>query len=248
MYPGKVYTITLIALTIILTGCFSARKEDINAFLKPHEADVTLDDYIIQAPDEVTVVAPDNIPELRSASRGSSVGQTQIVRPDGVISFENIGEIPVVGKTPREVAKLLEQKLSHLYKFDSEHPIDVRVSNQSKFYYIIGMVRRPGTQIFTGRETTLSAITRAIPITYAWLEKVQVIRPSKEPGGRSHVFALNYKDMVERGKMEQNVLLEEGDIIYVPPTILASIGLTIGEITGPILEGASAVTIFTGSP
>ena len=34
--------------------------------------------------------------------------------------------------------------------------------------------------------------------------------------------------------MEQNVLLQEGDIIYVPPTVLGYIGLKFQEILYPI--------------
>ena len=108
------------------------------------------------------------------------------------------------------------------------------------------MVENPGAQIFTGRETTLSAISRAIPNYLAWKEEIQVIRPSLVPGNPSKIFSLNFKKMVEHGKMEQNVLLQEGDVIYVPPTILASIGLTLGEITRPILSGGSAARVVTG--
>ena len=42
--------------------------------------------------------------------------------------------------------------------------------------------------------------------------------------------------------MTKNVLLEEGDVIYVPPTILAAIGLTVSELVAPIMGGAGAIT------
>jgi polysaccharide export outer membrane protein len=228
---------------ILLPGCFSSNPEDLNAFLKPSQADVTMDDYILQPPDSVTVIAS-SIPELQGA--GSQVGQSQVIRPDGKISFENIGEIQVAGKTPKQVASIISQKLVELYKLTGDHPVDVRVTNLSKLYYVVGMVNRPGAQIFTGRETTLSAVSRAIPNNLAWEEEIQVIRPSLVPGERSKIIAVNFKKIVEHGQMEKNVLLQEGDVIYVPPTILASIGLTIGEIARPILSGASAAQIVAG--
>lgn len=235
--------IILVGLMTLLTGCFSSNTADLGAFLKPDQADTTMDNYILQPPDSVTVIAS-NIPELQGA--GSQVGQTQDIRPDGKISFENIGEIQVAGKTPKQVADIISQKLVGLYKLTGEHPVDVRVTNKSKLYYVIGMVENPGAQIFTGRETTLSAISRAIPNYLAWKEEIQVIRPSLVPGNPSKIFSLNFKKMVEHGKMEQNVLLQEGDVIYVPPTILASIGLTLGEITRPILSGGTAARAVTG--
>ena len=40
--------------------------------------------------------------------------------------------------------------------------------------------------------------------------------------------------------MSGNVLLAEGDIIYVPPTILGAIGLTLEEVLGPLFQTAGA--------
>ena len=50
--------------------------------------------------------------------------------------------------------------------------------------------------------------------------------------------------MIEHGDMSKNVLLQEGDIIYVPPTILGSIGLTIEEIVGPMFQAANATELI----
>lgn len=237
--------VILVGLMTLLTGCFSSNPADLNAFLKPTQADVTMDDYILQPPDMVTVIAS-SVPELQGA--GSQIGQSQTIRPDGIISFENIGEIQVAGKTPKQVAGIISEKLVELYKLTGDHPVDIRVTNKSKLFYVIGMVENQGAQIFTGRETTLSAISRAIPNNLAWEEEIQVIRPSLASGDPSKIFSLNFKKMVEHGKMDQNVLLQEGDVIYVPPTILASIGLTIGEIAKPVLSGGSAARVVTGTP
>jgi len=54
--------------------------------------------------------------------------------------------------------------------------------------------------------------------------------------------------MVEHGNTEKNVLLEEGDIVYVPPTILAAISQVIAEFARPIgqaLAPAVQVTRIT---
>ena len=103
------------------------------------------------------------------------------------------------------------------------------------------MVRNSGAQIYTGRETTLSAIAKAVPNVQAWEEQTQIIRPSLALTEKPKIFKLNFKRMIEHGDMSGNVLLQEGDIIYVPPTILASIGLTLQEIVGPLRGGASIV-------
>ena len=226
--------VILVLLLFGVSGCFSSNPEDIEAFSAPSEKDVTPDKYIMMPPDRVTVIAS-KVPELEGTMQ--SIGHTQVIRPDGTISFETIGEVSVAGKTPSQVAKILGDKMATLYNFASEHPIDVRVSNQSQWYYIIGMVNRPGAQLFTGRETTLSAISKAVPDVRAWEQKIQIIRPSAKVTGDPKIFNLDFKRMIEHGDMSGNVLLQEGDIIYVPPTILASIGLTLQEIIGPLRGG-----------
>lgn len=234
----------LLTISIIMAGCFSAKPEDLQAFLKPDQADVTLDTYIFQPPDVITVISS-KVPELEGTT--TTVGLTQTIRPDGKISFENVGEIMVAGKTPGQVAKIIGDKMAALYQLPGDYPVDVRVSNQSKLYYVVGEVINPGAQIFTGRETTLSAIARAVITVQAWEERIQVIRPAANAQQRIKVFALNLKDMMEKGDMSKNVLLKEGDIIYVPPTILASIGRTIEELVGPILGGAGATRAMSPS-
>jgi protein involved in polysaccharide export with SLBB domain len=232
----------LITITLLsLNGCFSSRPEDIQAFQYPNQTYVTMDEYILQPPDEVTLIST-KIPLLTGST--TKPGLTQVIKPDGTISLEDVGQIPVAGKTPRQVAEIIAQKLSTLYKLAGDYPVDVQIVNNSKFIYVVGQVERAGPQPYTGRDTVLSVIARAIPNTLAWEEKIQVIRPAKDPAERSMVFGLDFKQMAEHGKMDQNILLQDGDVIYVPPTILASIGLTVGEIVSPILSAGSAATVF----
>jgi hypothetical protein len=73
-----------------------------------------------------------------------------------------------------------------------------------------------------------------------------VIRPSRVEGEQSKIFALDYRKMVIHGQTEHVVLLQEGDIIYVPPTVFSAIGLTVGEILGPIFQGGRAVQMVSG--
>ncbi len=242
MFTAKTFPVLLSLAIIFLTGCFSSRPEDIQSFQFPNETQVTTDEYILQPPDSVTIIST-KIPLLRGAE--TAPGLTQVIKPDGTISLEDIGQIPVAGKTPRQVADMIAQKLSALYKLAGDYPIDVQVVNRSKFYYVVGQVERPGAYAFTGRDSALQAIAKAIPTTLAWKEKVQVIRPAANPNERSLVFNLDFKKMAEQGRMHQNVLLQEGDVIYVPPTILASIGLTLQEIVGPIFTGGSAYRVLS---
>ncbi len=243
MKMQKVFSIFAIFLILTLNfGCGSKPNKispELMGTIKPSEQDVTPDRYILQPADEVTVLSS-RVPELHE--------QSQTIRPDGNISFETVGEVSVAGKTPREAAELIAERLSKLYTLKGENPIDVRVAiNRSKYYYVIGQVVIPGAKIFTGRESTLSAISRAIPNFRAWEDKIQLIRLNRGEDKKAKICEVKFDQMVINGEMRYNFLLEEGDIIYVPPTILAAIGLTVAEIVGPIIGVGTAVTITGGA-
>lgn len=243
----KADLLLLIAVSLFslatLSGCFSSKPDDIAAFDKPHEKFLSMDEYILEPPDQITIISS-KVSQIPST--GTTPGLTQSINPDGTISLEDIGRIKVAGKTPREVAELLAERFSAYYQFTSDYPVDVQVNNLSKEYYVVGQVFNPGAQIWDGRETTLSAISKAVPNNLAWEEEIQVVRPAMGPNEQSKVFSLNFKRMAEHGDMSQNVLLREGDVIYVPPTILASIGLTLEEIFGPIFVGTSGINAVSG--
>ena len=235
MCTRTILAVFLLLITISLTGCFSSRAEDIEAFLKPHEIEVIAKNYVLHPPDEIEVFCS-KVPEIHL--------QRQQIRPDGKISFEALGVIEAAGKTPEQVAKLLQQKVSQLYTLAGDNPIDVRVAvYRSKTYYVLGEVSFPGPKVTTGRDTALRALAEARPTVLAWKDRIQVIRPSGDSSVEPKIFELNFNRMMAHGDMSKNVLLQEGDIIYVPPTVLAAIGQTIEEFVRPIGSAFSTVYI-----
>ena len=95
LYKSFTFCLTLI---FFIASCSSNKSKNIQEFQKPWEAEVTSKEYILQPSDEITISAT-RVPELHE--------QAQTIRPDGKISFETIGDVPVAGKTPSEVAELL---------------------------------------------------------------------------------------------------------------------------------------------
>jgi len=61
----------LLILMVVLAGCFSAKPQDIEAFLRPDEAQVTADDYLMQPPESVTprLSAPTAVSLLKTSVR-----------------------------------------------------------------------------------------------------------------------------------------------------------------------------------
>jgi polysaccharide export outer membrane protein len=235
----KVSRVFLLSITVlVLTGCFSSHPRDIQAFLKPHQTDVTAEKYILQPPDEVEVHCA-RVPELNV--------QRQRIRPDGKVGFEILGEFQAAGKTPDELAADIQQKSSTLYTLIGDKPIEIRIiAFKSKVFYVLGEVYRPGIKLYTGRDSVMSAISDAQPNPMAWLGRVQVIRPSGDAKVKAKIFEVNFDRMSAHGELGKNVLLEEGDVIYVPPTVLAAIAMKIEEVIRPIARAFSGVYVVQG--
>jgi len=229
----------LLLLTISVTGCFSSNPVDIKAFMMPHKVDVTTDTYIMQPPDNITVFCS-NVPEIHM--------QSQQIRPDGKISFEAIGEIDAAGKTPAQVANILRAKVLELYQIEGNYPIDVRiVAFLSKRYYVFGQVAAPGAHVYSGRDTVMSALALAGgPTILAWEERIQIIRPSRDENVKAKIFEINWDRMSAHGEASKDVLLQEGDVIYVPPTILAAVAMKLSEFLTPIMQAFYGYNITTG--
>jgi hypothetical protein len=49
--------------------------------------------------------------------------------------------------------------------------------------------------------------------------------------------------MAAHGDASKNILLQEGDIIYVPPTVLAAIAMKVEEVIRPIARAFAGVNI-----
>ena len=233
-------TLGILAGTTLLTGCFYSHPEDIQAWVKPHETNVTADRYLVQPPDEL---------ELRCAQVPEVNMQRQRVRPDGKISFEVLGEFEVAGKTPEEISAEVGKRVKDHYTLTEDHAVDVRVAVfASHVYYIVGQVSRPGPRNYTGRDSTLTAISEAVPNSMAWQKRIQVVRPAAQEGTDPLIFEINYKRMVIRGDTSKDVLLQEGDIVYVPPTVLAAIGMVLEEFISPVARAFYGAYLIQNPP
>jgi protein involved in polysaccharide export with SLBB domain len=235
-YIQTILVMFLLLSTICLTGCFSSHPKNIEAFLRPRDVNVVSETYVLQPPDGIEIHCS-NIPEINL--------QRQRIRPDGKVSFEALGEIEVAGKTPKEVAEVLKKKVEELYTIPGDDSIDVRVfAYLSKVYYVLGQVARPGPKDYTGRDTLLSALAEAQPTPLAWEQRIQVIRPSEDKSAKPKIFEVNFDRMSAHGDASKDVLLQEGDIIYVPPTVLAAAAMVIEEVIRPIARAFSGAYIL----
>ena len=158
--------------------------------------------------------AADNSPSLtlREGDAGApSLDTTQVIRRDGKITLEMVGELKAAGLTAKE----LEQQL--LKAYDSQLVVkEVSVVVQSSVFivYVTGTVMRPGKVISDHVETPLEVLIEAgIDHEKANLKKVVVVRENEN--GKTERFTLNLDDVL-KGKQTQPFTLKQLDTIYVP--------------------------------
>jgi polysaccharide biosynthesis/export protein len=222
-------TVGLLAVFIPLTGCASKKQatetEKINQWLSQHGGDSQPADYKVNPPDVIQVSAP-GISELNE--------QRVTVRPDGYVSLSLLGDVYVADKTPGEIAEELRKAALKYYDRNIADGLAVQVVEfKSKVVYVFGQVRQPGIKPFGGNDTVLHVLAEAQLGEDAWAEKVVIVRPNEDVNVKQRV-TVDLKQMYASGQASQNYVLEEGDVIYVPPTPLARVNATFTKLLAPI--------------
>jgi polysaccharide export outer membrane protein len=227
-------------LAVAITGCTQARQSDLQAegpqglFRPATEKDVSATEYRVAPPDKLQIRAP-GIKELDQF--------VTTIRPDGKISVNLLNEVYVANKTPEEISKLLTDAATKYY---NNVQVKVEVNEYaSKFYEVFGTaVRDAGRKPYTGRNTVISALAAAGFNEDAWPQQVSISRPAKNGQPRATAI-IDMKQMYMTGDTRQNYLLEEGDIVFVPDSPLASWNKNTTKILGPLTGTVGAAQQVT---
>jgi polysaccharide biosynthesis/export protein len=135
-----------------------------------------------------------------------------VVRPDGKFSFPLAGEIVAAGRTAAEVRVEIETRLK---KYIPEPVVTVGVVEVGgNVAYVIGQVGKPGVFIMNPAINVLQALSLAGGTTpFAKLDNIVVIRTTQ---GGQRTLSFHYGQVSAGKALEQNVVLESGDVVVVP--------------------------------
>ncbi len=133
------------------------------------------------------------------------------VMPDGMIRFPLAGELIAGGLSVEELTASLE---SRLMEFVSDPIINVSIRQiNSSMVYVTGKVNNPGRFLLKDRLTVLQVLSLAGGLTpFARSKKIRIIRKAQ---GGSRMLPFNFKAVSRGEKLEQNIILEQGDVIVV---------------------------------
>lgn len=163
---------------------------------------------------------------VASGAPGAAVNPDgQRVAADGTIYFPTVGRVNVAGKTTEQISSLLMNRLG---SYAVKPQLDVRVIQfRSQQVYMAGQLKNPGSLPITDMKlTVIDAITRSGgAVADADLQRVQLTR-----NGKSYV--LDVQRTLDHGDISQNVVLQAGDIVYVPDHNASRV-FVLGEILKP---------------
>jgi polysaccharide export outer membrane protein len=135
-------------------------------------------------------------------------------------AFPKIGRISVVGRNCAQVSAELKHKLEADYYYAADVSLGINQVNHSDSrgrVYLTGNVRAPGPQELPANEQTMvsTAIIRAGGFSeYADGKHVQVTRKGKD--GQTQRFTIDVESIIQKGKRDKDVEIEDGDYINVP--------------------------------
>ncbi len=185
--------------------------------------------YIVGAPDQLLVnILPE--PQIVREVR---------VRPDGMISIDLVGDVQAAGLTPFEIAQTIQQEIRR-FKRNAEVSVSL-VSSTSRYVTIYGEVGAPGVFALDSQTRIAEAIGRVGgPRPFASLNGVRIIRTD---GSSAETIDVRLGD-IQKGDLSTNFVLARGDLIVVPPTLLARIGYAMQMLLFPFqpVIGALAQT------
>jgi polysaccharide export outer membrane protein len=135
------------------------------------------------------------------------------VRPDGKISLPLVGDISVSGLTPRLLQARLTNELDP-YIRKPQVTVIVQEVNSRKFY-IIGQVQKPGSYSLAAHVVILDALAMAGGFRdFAKVQQIYLLRLM--PGGSRKRIQFDYKAAVNGKNSYRDIELEPGDTLVVP--------------------------------
>ena len=194
----------LIVAMIVMAGCFwPGDRAHGQEYTPVMPEGVSAGDYKI---------APSDVLEITIYGEEGLTRNQLVVRPDGKVSFPLIGDVEVGGMTTAQVKEVVEAKV-RTYIPEAMAAVSV-MQLGSLQYYVVGKVAKPGMYNVSKPLTVLQALALAGgPVVFAKEDSISILR---NHGQETVRLPFNYEEIKKGKHLEQNILLERGDVVVVP--------------------------------
>ena len=170
----------------------------------------------------------------------------ETISPEGSIHVSNLGPVYLSGKTVKEANAYLKEEFAKIYSGVSGNMPNTQVKLtlgqiRSIQVNVMGEVAVPGTYTLSAFASVFHALYRAGGVNeIGSLRSIRVVR------GGSVVADLDVYDFIMKGKLKDDIRLEDGDVILVQP--YQSLVQISGKVKRPMFyemkEGETAALLI----
>jgi len=156
-------------------------------------------------------VQPGDLLEI-SVWREPELQKQVLVRPDGAFSFPLSGQINARNRTVEDLRLEITSRLER-YIPDLVVTVSVVEINGNKVY-VIGQVNAPGVFVVNPRVDVMQALSMAGGMTpFADVNDIRILRRTSSG---QQAIKFRYEDVARGRSLEQNIVLQSGDVVVVP--------------------------------
>lgn len=147
------------------------------------------------------------------------LNQTLTIQPDGYISLQGVGSVYVQGLTVPEAAIAIRRAYGRILH---DPIVDVDLQDYQKPHFTVsGQVGKPGQYEIRSDLTVSEALAVAGGMTML-TAKTQVFVLHRISKGWAEVKQVDLRSISKGQKLDQDVLVKPGDMIYVPEKFIAN--------------------------
>lgn len=225
--------ILLVLLLLAFAGRFVAAQRSSDT--EPTQS------YLISAQDVLTVTVMNH----------ANLTGKYTVQPDGSVRLPLVGRIASAGLTVAEFERRLTRALAEGFILEPRVTVELE-QFRGRRVFVFGNISSPGTYALTDQLTLIEVLAKA---GYGAASEAVIVRPNKPTGGVTlpdqvsdgEVIRVSLRELekaVEQGSLARNVVLKDGDTIFIPRVDLTRVFVT-GKVRTPgaypITEGTTVL-------
>lgn len=198
-----------LAVVLALSGCGD------DTLFGGHDGPPVVEKSAAKAPDDYVIGSGDSLSVFVYRNPDLSEGGVA-VRPDGRISTPLIEDIVAAGKTPTQLAREIEQRLTK-YIQDPNVTVIVRgfIGPSDRQVRVIGEATDPIAIPYRDHMTLLDVMIATHGLTkYAAGNRAVIVRV--DPDGHQQTIKVRLSSLIKDGDITQNIEMSPGDTLIVP--------------------------------
>ena len=220
----------------MLTSCLGEKKEINYTYNIPQLEQVDNTPFMLGEADQLNLYV----------WRHEDLQRDVVIDPTGNIYVPLAGEIAAAGKTIPELETAVSERL---VKYIKNPKVSINITSiGSRKIHVFGEVAAPGTLMLNQQTIALDAISRSGGFTRDGdRDRVLLIRQISKKITQVMTLNLDFASATEKRPISYNVVLQNHDIIYVPPTEIADwerIMIRFENILSPILTLERIISIW----